>query len=227
MKADERLWLREIVSVHDPMLQPCRQLYESSFPADERVPTEALNRALERRAMGDEPWSGQQRLAVSLLGSRFAGFCSFAGLLDLESSAPEHYGAVFYMAVVPELRGRGAGRFMFQCIQTMLAADACWRGAKASGLILEVERPDMAHDAGDRQTCEKRIKFYERLGCRLLQRIDYVQPTLDTGLRPLRLHLMSGGDIATRSDRHICRLWYRLVFGLGPDDPTVVAATTG
>jgi ribosomal protein S18 acetylase RimI-like enzyme len=225
MIANERLWLREIVSEHDPMLGPCMNLYTSAFPPDERIPADSFAQALQRRAHGEETLPRRhRRLAVALLGDRFAGFCSFAGMIDQQASALEQYGALFYMAVDPNLRARGIGGFMFGCVQSMLATDAQWCGAKAMGLILEVERPDTAADAKVRDLRERRIKFYERLGCRLLKRIDYLQPAVDADHAPLRLHLMATGEVASRADRHVCRMWYRLIFGLGPDDPTVAAA---
>lgn len=226
MDASDRLWMREIVSAQDPTLEPCKALYLASFPPDERVPDQTFAKVLEPRALGRETFESQTRLVVALVGEELAGFCSFSCMIDLNAAAPEHYGVIYYMAVVPRLQSTGIGRFMFRAVQSIIATDALCRRAKPMGLMLEVERPDLAADAADRNLRERRIKFYERNECRLLKRIDYLQPSLAAGRNPLRLHLMAAGDLSTRSDRHICKLWYRLVFKLQEDDPVVVAATT-
>lgn len=224
MEPNGRLWLREIVSAQDPMLEQCRELYVASFPVDERVPEESFVHMLERRALGKENYESQPRLVIALQGDKFAGFCSFSCMLDMKPTVPEHVGAIFYMAVPPKLWHQGLGQFMFRTVQSIMAADAQCRRAKPMGLLLEVERFEDGVGSPDRMARDRRIKFYERLGCRLLKRIDYVQPALEADRKPLHLNLMAGGELVNRSDRHICRLWYRLVFGLQDDDPVVLAA---
>ena len=226
MQRSDRLWIREIVSANDPTLEPCKTLFYAAFPPDERVPGQSFAHMLERRASGKENYESQPRLVVAQLGDEFAGFCSFGCLVDMKADPLEHFGAIYYMAVVPELRSRGIGQFLFKTVEAIVTTDARCRRANPRGVLLEVESPDQAADPADRTVREHRIKFYERLGCRLLKRIDYVQPPLEAGRNPLHLHLMAGGEVTSRSDRHICRLWYRLIFQLDESDPMVVAATT-
>lgn len=62
-------------------------------------------------------------------------------------------------------------------------------GLTFEGLLFEVERPELAADESDRRQREQCIAFYQRLGARPLKGIDYVQPALGEGKRPVRMHL--------------------------------------
>ena len=63
-----------------------------------------------------------------------------------------------------------------------------------SPVILEVE------PAGSEPMADRRIGFYSRCGFKLHKDFDYIQPPYAPGLNPVRLQLMTYGDIGNLSD---------------------------
>ena len=61
--------------------------------------------------------------------------------------------------------------------------------AETVAVLIEVERPDLAHTEVERVLAERRIAFYRRQGARLLEGVHYVQ---SVGLHqpPLSMHVM-------------------------------------
>ena len=72
---------------------------------------------------------------------------------------------LFIYAVEPELRGKGVGS---EFLRTLLED----RG-DLDGMYAEVEMPELAKDAEERHTCEKRIAFYEALGFHKVEGLEY------------------------------------------------------
>lgn len=87
----------------------------------------------------------------------------------------EGFSYVEHFAVNPNLRGAGLGSKVLEQLQ--------------GPVILEVE------PVGSTPEAERRIRFYERNGFRVLD-VHYVQPPYSPGLPELELRLMLRGDIA-------------------------------
>ncbi len=70
-----------------------------------------------------------------------------------------------FLAVEPELRGRGVGSAVLERLAALYAG--------SDALIVEVERPELATGEADRLHRERRIAFYERAGFALARGLDY------------------------------------------------------
>lgn len=89
------------------------------------------------------------------------------------------YALLDYFAVVPELRGKGIGSEFLQSLTGNVSAKC--------GVFIEAESPDSAKTEEERQTRERRIRFYlsngaERTGSKcLLFGVDYNILFISTG----------------------------------------------
>ena len=92
---------------------------------------------------------------------------------------------VEHFAISPSMRSHGLGAMALKrfCAE---------RGN--SPVILEVE------PAGSEPMADRRIGFYSRCGFKLHKDFDYIQPPYAPGLNPVRLQLMTYGDIGNLSD---------------------------
>jgi GNAT superfamily N-acetyltransferase len=110
------------------------------FPADELKPLRRITDALSRGGYACFGlFDGDKQLAYA--------FFVIAGreyLLD-------------YFAVCPSCRGTGIGSAFLAMLKPLLS--------EAEIIIIEVEHPDYASDAADRQMRERRRAFYLRGGC--------------------------------------------------------------
>jgi len=170
--------LRVVADPCDPAFERIVRLYETSFVPDERVDSGAIGARLSD--------GSRFELLEALDDGRFVGFA----MLDAFELRPGRLiGLILYFAVLPELRGRGLGKAIYGLILERFSQAAAGEGLKLEGLLYEVERPELADDEADRTVREKRIEFYCHLGARPLEEIDYVQPSLGQGKKPVRLHL--------------------------------------
>ena len=79
---------------------------------------------------------------------------------------PNGYVLISLLAVMKEGRGTGIGSEFMAKLAQRYVDKAC--------LIAEVEKPDSVTDEMERNTRNRRIRFYERAGFRLVPDIDYV-----------------------------------------------------
>jgi len=161
-----------ITSPQDELLLPWLDLYESAFPFAERVPVSVLLKFLQQKT------AGFSMLAALDEGDAFSGMAFYI----LPEEAGGRAAFLWYLATLPELRGQGLGAWMYRGILARLP-----RGVEA--LFFDVEIPDLAPTGEEQQLRRRRIRFYQRLGARLLTGVmDHIQAAPD---RPrLALHLM-------------------------------------
>ena len=115
-----------------------RMLYD--FPENERKPLSMIQAALAR----DE----YDCLGLSASGSLRA----YAFFVRLNSEY-----LLDYFAVYPQYRCQGCGTAFLELLRQ--------RYADADILLIESESPDFAEDAADRETRQRRLRFYARCGC--------------------------------------------------------------
>lgn len=168
-----------------------RLLYEQSFPPEERRDWCALpvdNPAFKLWAIVDyEPVNnmtinkGDESVNSNANGIEEAGIKAKAeaegktvevGLVTVWEF--DGFSYVEHFAVQPGLRGAGVGSWVLSQLR--------------EPVILEVE------PAGSTPEAERRIRFYERNGFRVLD-VPYVQPPYSSELPELELKLMLRGDI--------------------------------
>jgi GNAT superfamily N-acetyltransferase len=166
----EPLTFVEITSLNDDLLLPWLDLYETSFPASERILVSGILKMLKDNIRG---LPVAEHLIAGLDGD---GSLSGNSLF----SAPQdgNVAVLWYMAVDPSRRSGGIGTRLYQDVLQRIATP----GRQA--LIYEVE---IAH-AGD-ELAERRIRFYQRQGAHLLKGIHYLQH-IGSHQAPIPMHIM-------------------------------------
>ena len=125
----------ELLTHEDTLYDRVKDLYEASFPANERRPFPEL--------LGGFRGSGEVYAVCD--GDFFVGMISLLSLRDITH--------ILYFAVLPELRDRGFG----SGILALLRKD--WPGQR---IIADVETPE--EDAPNNEERNMRIEFYLRNG---------------------------------------------------------------
>ncbi|HNT25067.1 MAG TPA: GNAT family N-acetyltransferase [Anaerolineales bacterium] len=170
---EKLLTLHAITDLNDPLLPEWLELYEASFPPNERLPVSYLQELVAAGSPGDE------LLAATLPDPTAAhGRAQFVGLVYYEflksvTPAPGQPvcsvpGFLWYMAVKPQLRSQGLGAAIYR-----LAFQHCQQKGCCAWLI-EVEKPELAQTPEEKDFASRRIRFYQRQGARLLRGISYI-----------------------------------------------------
>jgi GNAT superfamily N-acetyltransferase len=203
--------VRDITNLDTALGQQVLAIYAQAFPEAERDPVEAIAASLNPADPGTEV----THMRALVEHEAAVGFTLF-------SSYPEYYlGFLKFIAVREDIRGKGYGPILLQDAMEQLRAD----GVRATGwpylgLVLEVERPETAENAQDRQLRERRIQFYRRNGARMIEGVDYIAPPVAAGQPSLPFHLMMLRAVTKYGIQH----WLRqnavkalLVEGYGED----------
>lgn len=168
--------IHQITTGAEELMTKIRSLYEKSFPQEELRPFERIRQDL-MSPNGDR----LTRMIVALDGDSVPGISIFA--LFPEASL----GYLWYICVDPNTRGSGIGGRLYRESLDLLSRDANDLGTSLKGMIFEVERlTTEAHPVyGDPF---RRVRFYQRLGARLIEGYDYHQPAIPPhGPVPLQL----------------------------------------
>ena len=172
---DEPLRIIEITSLNDDLLPAWLDLYETAFPANERVLVSTFFRMLKTRR--DE----QDRSHHILSAVDGAG--KPVGMVCYELQPVIHAAVLWYIAVDSQARGQGMGSWLYQ--QVMRRAGP----GRFAAWVFEVERPEDAASSAQTQLARRRIEFYRRNGARLLSGIHYMQ-SVGAHQAPIPMHLM-------------------------------------
>jgi hypothetical protein len=182
-------------------------IYRQAFPPHLRVPFAGL--AAEGPA---------DLFLAGLEGQDPVAFAAFMRL--------DRHGWVFlrYFGVAANRRRQGAGRQFWNLLRVTLR-EAGW----PDRIAFEVEDPDHARDADERQVCQGRIEFWRTCGCVVLPVRGYVMPDISGLADPEPMLLMTAGREAgpalqTAGLAHVVRAIYEGRYGLGPSHPLVVRA---
>jgi GNAT superfamily N-acetyltransferase len=127
------------------------KIIERDFASGEYPPLDVLSNQLQK---------GRQEGFVLCDGTNDFAYCFCA-------ASPDHdYVLISLFAVFKEYRGQGIGSTFLEKLHT--------RYAHKQALIVEVERPENAHTAEERDKRLRRIAFYEKAGYRLIKGINYI-----------------------------------------------------
>ena len=150
------------------------ELYDCSFPASEREPHDVILKTVR-----DE--------AGLVVRARSEGKTNGFSVVHLLTGPPP---AVFlvYLAIRPAYRSRGLGSELFEETWRLASARQADDKPTSSGMIWEVEIPELAKTADERDGRRKRIRFFERLGASVME-AQYEQPPVD-GKGTVPMHLM-------------------------------------
>jgi GNAT superfamily N-acetyltransferase len=148
------------------------ELYDASFDQSEREPRDVIVRSLE---------AGPGFALRARMSGRTIGLAT-AHVLDGAATT-----FLVYLAVDPHWRSKSVGSALFDAADSTGAARLMDRGRRPAGIVWEVEDPDDARQQEAREVRLGRLRFFERLGGRLLA-VPYVQPPVDgRTLVPMRL----------------------------------------
>lgn len=174
-----------INKINDQEIDDFLSLYISAFPKEERREWGSVSDVLQFCRSKAELFN----ILSITVSNKFAGFITywrFAGYIYVE-----------HFAVVESMRSRKIGYFTMRHVMEHINPN----------ILLEVELP-----TDDLTT--RRVRFYEKLGFKAWQDIDYLQPPYSDNLPATPLVLMSSGDIVLQSSeddviRGLKRVVYR------------------
>lgn len=136
-------------------------------------------------------------------------------------------GYLKFIAIRQDIRSKGYGSLLLQEVVDQVRQDGIRQtGWPYIGVVFEVERPEDAPDETQRELREKRIRFYEGNGARLLEGVDYIAPPVAFDQPPLPFHLMARATTLKRlKGRRIRQMMIENVllagYGESPESPFV------
>lgn len=191
------------------------ELYEASFPEDEREPTHKFVewiKPVDRSKLSESSTNYLLGAFEDEVLQGFLFYCFF----------PNPCFAFFvYIAVRPDVRGHGIATIMFKEAERHCEGLAKSIGKDFLAVVGEVERIQDALDDEDRVRRELRLKLFDRLGLGILSP-GYTQPALTEDSDPVPLNLMWKKVAREVNGREIALAFYDLVFELGQEHPYVV-----
>ncbi len=167
------LCITELIDPDDALLLPWLDLYETAFPPSERVLVSFYLRLLRDKRAGLQP---DHHLLAAQRERAFVGLAHYVML------AEPCCAWLWMFAVTPPARNQGIGAALYGEIVRRLPVET-------GAMLIEVERPDLAHTGAERESTERRIAFYRRQGARLLEGVHYVQ-SVGPHQTPLPMHVM-------------------------------------
>jgi hypothetical protein len=181
-------------------------VYESSFPADERVAVDVIRRDLStgRRLLHRSLSASGELLCFSLVFTELTEFVWLS-----------------YIATVPNKRSQGIGaKHLLKLISLMQA-----KFPEKKALLLEIESISAAQNEAARVERQRRLTFYQRLGAERLSNVQYLMPNFVEGKDPIAAELMwhefYPGAVKRGTLRDGIREIYEKIYGLAPSDPLI------
>jgi ribosomal protein S18 acetylase RimI-like enzyme len=172
---DNSVRLVEIVSLNDDLLCPWFDLYETTFPFNERLLISTQLNILKGKTSGEV----QDRYMYAALDENG----KLVGLVEYEYLHEANTAFLWYLAVQPNLRNKGIGGQIYQCLIEDLASK------DIQALVFEVEKLEQTQTEEHRKLAERRISFYRRHGAKILEGVDYIQ-YIGWHAPPTPMHLM-------------------------------------
>lgn len=167
-------------------------IYHGSFPPEETESEAVIYRSLE---------NGGRAFRSRLNGKTVA----MATTQDLKNP-----GALFliYLAVNPTVRGKSLGSKLIEWIWS----DVVMKHPEMQGMVWEVDRTEDAADSAGREIREKRLRFFDHHGGKILS-YPYRQPALD-GVKPVPMNLLfRSKDITLPHPQELTRAIYFEKYG--------------
>lgn len=177
-------------------------IYSSSFPRSEQKQKEELLQML---------CSADYTIFTTKIDSKIVGFCA------VFHSSKTSFFLIEYMAVKSELRGVGVGRELFLHVKKQMA-----KAYGAKPLLVEIDSPDKK--STEWEIREKRERFYRKLGCRIIEPLDYILPIKSEERAPQMKLLLHHDELANISNK-LLKEWleslYVLIYGCQKDDERI------
>lgn len=186
------LTYHELTSLTDDLLFPWLDLYELSFPPQEKILVSDHLAALKDKMRGQ----GAEHTLLAALDSTG----DLVGMARYHIFSEHNMAVLWYLATAPHRRSQGLGGEFFEEILSRT------RTAAVRFLIYEVEIPEHAHDPA---LARRRIQFYRRHGAQILTGIHYLQ-SVGTHLPPTPMHLLMH-PFQPVSPQQVFDCWHALV----------------
>lgn len=157
--------IAEITAIPENLAEQTRALYERSFHVEELRNFDDLVAGLGRDGIGRARWLLATK-GDSVLGLSIFKYCPEA-----------RFGYLWYLCVDESTRGTGIGGRLYSATVERLRTIAKANGQSLKGMMFEISRLDSeSHPVyGDPH---RRLRFYERLGARMILGYDYWQPAI-------------------------------------------------
>ena len=173
----------------------------------ESVASEAL---LPERRFYDLLAGGQYQLFAYVQDEDVQGFALVYFSVQLR------FAWLDYFAIRSDLRGRGLGSELFREIVHLAGNES----PRLDWLLFEVD-DDYEGDAQREADCIRRVRFYRRLGARVLENVPYKFPSAVTS--PIRMRLMACqlhpiAKLASNNLRNAVREIFMNIHGRASDD---------
>jgi hypothetical protein len=173
------------------------QLYAASFAKAQQEPAEVILRGIEQ---------GPGFTLTALANGRTVGLATGHVLEEPPATF------LVYLAVNQAWRSRHLGRALFDAADRAGTARLIERGRVTSGVVWEIDDPAADVSPSERTVREGRLRFFEKLGGRILE-TPYFQPPVDGHtLVPMRLMFRNamGQDLPTgaATDRLIRAIYF-------------------
>jgi GNAT superfamily N-acetyltransferase len=163
--------IKEIKEYNSFEFKQSINIYENSFPSNETRPFEDIVNMLKN--------DKNYHLIVSLNNNSVIGI----SLMYIFRSL--NIGLLDYIAITPSYRGQGLGKEIFNFTFEKL----CSIISNGIGLLIEVQKENILSQ--QEMTIRKnRIRFYSKLGVKLLDNVNYLLPPIHLGIKAEEMHLM-------------------------------------
>ena len=165
---------REVTRSADPILPQIQALYDSTQPADERVPWAWVSGSLNRSS---KPGGPTRHLVIAEAAGRLAGFAMGVYL-------PHFGGYVSYLGVDPAERGRGVGGALFQALFARFEFDAVHAAEPLNFAVWESKPPGARAPDAELATWAARLRLFAKVGARRVAGVELHTPNYTTPSNP-------------------------------------------
>jgi GNAT superfamily N-acetyltransferase len=164
--------IKEIKDYNSFEFKQSINIYENSFPFNETRPFEDIVNMLRN--------DKNYHLIVSLNNNSVIGI----SLMYIFRSL--NIGLLDYMAISPSYRGQGLGKEIFNFTLEKLSSII----SNGIGLLIEVQKENNLLDQQEMTIRKNRIRFYIKLGVKLLDKVNYLLPPIYPSNKEEEMYLM-------------------------------------
>lgn len=214
---EDEVIIREVTEPGDPAIAAAERLYESTLPADERIPWAWIERsATNGRGGRTGDW-----LPDLLVAETAAGVIGYV----YGSLIPRFGGYGCYLGVDPTARSRGLGTRLVRAFITSLGAEAVRQRVPLPFVLWESRRPAADASAAERAMWLSRLRVFDRCGAFGIDGLEVVTPNYSSRSGdpvPLSLFLVPvetpAEDFDQAALREVVAGLLEWVYGRGPGD---------